>query len=192
MDSPPDLAALTLADAARLVAARKLAPVDQWQPTRCGHSDMRIDRDGTWFYRGSPIGRAEMVRLFSTVLRREPDGRHVLVTPAEKLDIEVEDAPFIATTLQSEGAGRERRIAFALNTGDIVLLDADHPLILREGADGPRPYVDVRSRLEARIARPVYYELAAIAIDEGADPPGVWSHGRFFALTADGDGDAPG
>ena len=98
-DPSIDLEKLSIAEIASLAEQRKLPPVDQWNPTHCGHSDMRIAKDGTWFYRGSPIGRLAMIRLFSTILRREPDGRHVLVTPAEKLDIDVEDAPFLAVEL---------------------------------------------------------------------------------------------
>src|SRR4029079_15368164 len=107
---------------------RRLPPVDQWQPERCGHSKMRIGRDGTWYHEGSPIRRPAMVRLFSTVLRREPDGRHVLVTPVEKLDIDVEATAFRAVEMQCEGDGRKRRIAFRLDSGDAVILDAEHPL----------------------------------------------------------------
>jgi hypothetical protein len=128
-----------------------------------------------------------MVRLFSTVLRREPDGGHVLVTPVEKLDIDVEDAPFQALEMRSQGEGETREIAFSLNTGELVLLDADHPLIIRTDDNGPRPYVLVRGGLEARIARSVYYELAALALAEDADRPGVWSYGRFFSLSTDDD-----
>lgn len=187
MDPPPDLASLSLAEIARLAADAKLPPVDKWNPTHCGHSGMRIARDGTWFHEGSPIGRIEMVRLFSTVLRREPDGQHVLVTPVEKLDIDVEDAPFIAREMTTQGEGESREIAFSLNTGDLVVLDEAHPLILRQDENGPRPYVAVRGGMEARIGRSVYYELANIAIAEDAD--GVWSHGRFFALEPDGGTD---
>ncbi len=182
MDPPPDLAGLSLADVARLAQARRLPPVERWNPAHCGHSDMRIAADGTWFHQGSPIGRPEMVRLFATILRREPDGRHVLVTPVEKLDIDVDDAPFLAVELLSEGSGGDRRIAFRLNTGEPALLDAAHPLVLRDGGDGPRPYLAVRGGMEALIARPVFYELAEIALAEGTAPPGLWSHGAFFAL----------
>lgn len=190
MEPPPDLSSLSLAEIARLAAARKLPPVEKWNPIHCGHSGMRIARDGTWFHEGSPIGRKEMVRLFSTVLRREPDGSHVLVTPVEKLDIDVEDAAFIATEVQIQGEGRDRRMAFSLNTGDLVLLDAAHPLIVRQDDHGPVPYLAVRGGLEARIARSVYYELANIAVAEEAD--GVWSHGSFFPLgTGDTDRTGP-
>jgi hypothetical protein len=179
---PADLANLSLAEVTRLVAERKLPPVEQWNPAHCGHSDMRIARDGTWLHQGSPIGRQAMVRLFSTILRREPDGRHVLVTPVEKLDIDVEDAAFVAIELKSEGEGADRRLAFRLNTGDMVVAGPGHPLRLAGREDGPHPYLAVRGGLEALIARPVYYELATLAIDEDADPPGLWSDGAFFAL----------
>src|SRR3954463_5103927 len=126
--APDDLAALSLADIARLSAEQKLPPVAQWKPTHCGDSDMRIARDGTWFHQGSPIGRPAMVRLFSTILRREEDGRFVLVTPAEKLDIAVDDAPFVAVELKAEGEGEAMSLAFRLNTGDLVVAGADNKL----------------------------------------------------------------
>jgi hypothetical protein len=159
---------------------------------------MRIGRDGTWFHQGSPIGRPAMVRLFSTILRREPDGSFVLVTPVEKLDIDVEDAPFVAVELKSEGDGEGRSLAFRLNTGDLVVAGPDHRLRLsgdsyfsarqeQAAADlgksnCPHPYLEVRAGLDALVARPVYYELAEIALTEGARPAGVWSGGAFFAL----------
>ena len=190
MDPPPDLRSLSLPDIAKLVEERKLPPVKDWNPTHCGHSDMRIAADGTWFHQGSPIGRMEMVRLFSTILRREADGSFVLVTPVEKLTIDVEDAPFVAVELRSEGMGRERALVFRLNTGDLVPADGQHRIIVRDGEDGPRPYLHVRDNLEALIARSVYYELATIALDDEGGPdtrPGVWSGGSFFPLgTASG------
>ncbi len=176
---PEDLAGLGLAEIARLAEERKLPPVEKWNPDHCGHSRMRIARDGTWFHEGSPIGRPAMVRLFSTILRREPDGRHVLVTPVEKLDIDVEDAAFVAIELKSGGEGEARSLAFRLNTGDLVVAGPDHELRL-----GTRPYLSVRGGLEALIARPVYYELAELALAEGADPLGLWSDGAFFPLEA--------
>jgi len=185
MPAPPaDLAGLTLAQIAILAEQRRLPPVASWNPSHCGDSSMRIARDGTWFHEGSPIGRPEMVRLFSTILRREPDGGYVLVTPAEKLDIVVEDAPFIAVELKSEGAGTGRSLAFRLNTGDLVVAGPQHPLRFQAGADGLHPYLHVRGGLDALIARPVYYELAELALGEEADPPGLWSGGAFFALDA--------
>ena len=177
--APADLSDLSLAEIARLAAARKLPPVESWNPAHCGDSEMRIARDGTWFHQGSPIGRQAMVRLFSTILRREPDGGFVLVTPGEKLDIEVEDAPFVAVELRTEGEGKGRSLAFRLNTGDLVVAGPEHRLRFEAG---PHPYVEVRNGLDALVARSVYYELAEIALSEGAAPPGVWSGGTFFPL----------
>jgi hypothetical protein len=174
---PIDLQGISLAELQKLIDQRRLPPVDQWNPERCGHSGMRIARDGTWYHEGSPINRPAMVRLFSTVLRREPDGRHVLVTPAEKLDIEVEDTAFRAVEMESEGKDRSRRIAFRLDSGDAAILGPDHPLRLE-----PTPRILVRHGLEAELTRPVYYELAEIALAEGGDPPGVWSDGTYFPL----------
>jgi hypothetical protein len=179
---PPDLDGLGLAEIVALVAERRLPPVDQWNPARCGDSEMRIARDGTWYHQGSPIGRPAMVRLFATILRREADGGYVLVTPAEKLDIAVEDAPFVAVELRSEGSGRDRRLAFRLNTGDLIVAGRDHPLRVETQEDGPHPYLHVRGGLDALVARPVYYELAELALGDGATPPGVWSEGMFFPL----------
>lgn len=180
---PEDLAGLSLAEIARLAEEKKLPPVDKWNPSHCGDSEMRIARDGTWFHQGSPIGRQAMVRLFSTILRREPDGRFVLVTPVEKLDIEVEDAPFVAVELKAEGEGRSASLAFRLNTGDLVMAGPDHPLRFEAGPEGPHPYVRVRGGLDALVARPVYYELAEIAL-AGGDPPGLWSGGAFFPMSS--------
>ena len=182
---PPlaDLTGLSLGEIARLADERKLPPVDSWNPTHCGDSEMRIASDGTWFHQGSPIGRPAMVRLFSTILRREPDGGYVLVTPVEKLDIIVDDAPFVAVEVRSEGAGQERKLAFRLNTGDVVVAGPANPLRFAETAGGPHPYLLVRKGLEALIGRAVYYELAELALGEG-DPPGLWSDGAFFAFDA--------
>jgi len=179
---PPDLTGLSLADIAKLAEERHLPPVASWNPAHCGHSTMRIARDGTWFHAGSPINRPAMVRLFSTILRREADGSYVLVTPGEKLDIDVEDAPFVAVELKSDGEGADRRLAFRLNTGDMIVAGPAHPLRFAATGDGPHPYLHVRGGLEALIARAVYYELAHLAIDEGAAPAGLWSDGAFFAL----------
>jgi uncharacterized protein len=179
---PADLSTLSLADIAQAVADKRLPPVDDWNPAHCGDSEMRIARDGTWFHQGSPIGRKAMIKLFSTILRREADGRYVLVTPGEKLDIMVEDAPFIAVELKSEGEGAARSLAFRLNTDELIVAGADHPIRFVEKADGPHPYLLVRGRMDALIARTVYYELAAVALDEAHDPPGVWSNGAFFAM----------
>lgn len=154
-------------------------------PDLCGDLQMRIDRNGTWYYRGSPIGRAALVKLFSTVLRKDEDGAHWLTTPVENGRIEVEDAPFMAVEMLAEGTGRDQIIRFRTNVDDVVTLDADHGLRIAESEDGaPRPYIHVRKGLEARIARPVFYHL----IERGEPDPahagafGVWSAGRFFTL----------
>jgi hypothetical protein len=180
---PEDLAGLSLAEIARLAEEKKLPPVEKWNPAHCGDSEMRIARDGTWYHQGSPIGRQAMVRLFSTILRREPDGRFVLVTPVEKLDIQVEDAPFLAVELKAEGQGEAMSLAFRLNTGDLVVAGRDHPLRFEAGPEGPHPYVRVRGGLDALVARPVYYELAELAL-AGGDPAGLWSGGIFFRMEA--------
>lgn len=182
---PLELQGVSLADLQRLIDERRLPPVDQWKPEHCGHSEMRIARDGTWYHQGSPISRPAMVRLFSTVLRREPDGRHMLVTPVEKLEIDVETTAFRAVELQSESEGASRRIALRLDSGDAVIVGPDHPLTIAEAEHGPSPRVLVRHGLEAELSRPVYYEMAEIALGEGADPPGIWSDGAFFSLSPD-------
>jgi hypothetical protein len=173
----------SLADLASAIEARGgPPPVDKWHPEHCGDSEMRIARDGTWYHQGSPIGRPAMVRLFSTVLRREPDGSHALVTPVEKLTIEVETTAFRATQMTMDGEGESRRIGLTLDSGDALIVGPDHPLTVTDTPDGPSPRVAVRFGLEAELARPLYYELAVIALAEGHDPPGIWSDGAFFAM----------
>ena len=179
---PIDLAGQSLDNLAARISERSLPPVERWNPEHCGDSEMRIARDGTWYHQGSPIGREAMVRLFSTVLRREPDGGHVLVTPVEKLSIQVESTAFRALAMMMEGTGEARRIAFALDSGDAVIAGPDHPLGVIETSEGPSPRLAVRHGLEAELARPLYYELADIALAEGHDPPGIWSDGAFFPL----------
>ena len=178
---PDDLSGLSLAEIARLAEARKLPPIEQWDPAHCGDSGMRIARDGTWYHEGSPIGRPALVRLFSTILRRDPDGIY-LVTPAEKLRIRVEDAPFVAVRVDRVGEA----LRFTTNVGDEVEAGPDHPIRLEEGERGePRPYVHVRGGLEALIARPAFYELAEMA--EARDGLlGVVSNGAWFALETRG------
>ena len=143
---------------------------------------MRIARDGTWYHDGSPINRPARVRLFATVLRREPDGTHVLVTPVEKLEIEVEATAFRAVEMRTEGIGANRRIAFKLDSGDAIIAGPEHPLTLVPEEHGPSPRLAVRHGLEAELTRPVYYELAEIALSEANEQPGLWSEGAFFPL----------
>jgi uncharacterized protein len=154
-----------------------LPPVHLWNPPFCGDLDMQIRADGTWFYQGTPIGRPAMVRLFSTILKRE-DGRYFLVTPVEKVGIQVEDAPFVAVDAE---IGPDR-IIFTTNVGDEVLADAEHPIIIRGDSAEPRPYVHVRAGLEALIDRKTFYRLAAAAEDDAGGRAGVRSEGQFFPL----------
>jgi hypothetical protein len=179
---PIELQGLSLAELQKLIDERRLPPVERWNPEHCGDSGMRIARDGTWYHEGRPIRRPAMVRLFSTVLRREPDGRHVLVTPAEKLAIEVESTAFRAVEMSCEGEGRDQRLAFRLDSGDAVILGPDHPLQPVDAASGPSPRLLVRHGLEAELTRSVYYELAELALAGADSPLGVWSNGAFFPL----------
>ncbi|WP_091743168.1 DUF1285 domain-containing protein [Phenylobacterium immobile] len=160
-------------------AVRALPPVQDWNPSVCGDINIVIRRDGAWWHDGAPIRRDALVRLFSTILRLEADG-YWLVTPVEKLKITVEDAPFVAVAVEASDAG----LRFTTNVGDVVTADADHPIRLRAGEAGLKPYVEVRHGLEALIARPVYYELAALAeAREGVS--GVMSGEQFFPLDAE-------
>ena len=156
--------------------------------------DMRIARDGTWYYCGSPITRMPLVKLFSSVLRREPDGAYWLVTPVERGRVAVEDAPFIAVAVDREGEGHNQRLIFRTNLDEIVTAGPDHPLRVETAADGtPAPYIVVRPGLEARLARPVFYELVELGGEEriaGELQFGVWSGGMFFRLGDIGDLDA--
>jgi len=183
---PKDFAQLSLTEAAELLAARKLPPVDQWHPQRSGDSAMEIRADGSWYHEGGRINRPAMVKLFSTILRREADGSHVLVTPAEKLAIAVEDTPFRAVEMKSEGEGTARKLIFRLDTDDLVLAGADHPLSFGRDPDRPDPRLHVRGAigngLEARIDRALYYEIVDMALAGGEDPPAIWSNGACFPM----------
>lgn len=179
---PIDLKSISLSGLRKLIDERRLPPVDSWNPAHCGDSQMRIGRDGIWYHRGSPISRSAMVRLFATILRREADGRHVLVTPVEKLSIEVESTAFRAVEMKTEGSGRSRLIALVTDTGDSIIAGRDHPLTLEATDNGISPRLSVRHGLEAELSRAIYYELAEIALAEGHDPPGVWSDGCFFPM----------
>ncbi|MXU64969.1 DUF1285 domain-containing protein [Oceanomicrobium pacificus] len=187
-----------LAEAASTAQAkgRGLPPVHLWNPPFCGDLDMRIARDGTWFYQGTPIGRKRMVRLFSTILRRDGDD-YFLVTPVEKVGITVDDAPFVAVDFTVEDPGPDQRLTFETNVGDHVTLDADHPLRLAEDPETgePSPYVEVRARLEALIDRKSFVRLADIGTVEqmdGQDWFGLRSSGRFFPLMPADRLDLPG
>jgi len=159
------------------------APVHLWNPAHCGTIDIRIDRQGNWHHEGRPILREALVKLFATVLRREPDGSYVLVTPAEKLTIEVEDVPFIAVEMAIEGEGDSQQLLLRTNVGDVVTVDGAHPLRVAADAEagGLVPYVVVRGGLEARLARPLVHELASCFEQRGGDI-GVVSGGHFFVI----------
>jgi hypothetical protein len=162
-------------------------PVDAWNPPHCGDIGLKIRKDGVWLYRGSPIDRPALVKLFASVLRREADGRYFLMTPAEKVDVKVEDVPFLAVEMTVEGVGREQALFFRTNVDDVVHCGPAHPLLfaLEAATGGLRPYVLVRGHLKARVTRTIYLELVALALaakGEGGAAPGIWSGGAFFPL----------
>jgi hypothetical protein len=164
-----------------------LPPVDLWNPPFCGDIGMRIAADGTWYYMNSPIGRKPLMRLFSTVLRRDEDAKYYLVTPVEKCGVEVEDAPFLAVAMTIEGKDRKQRLRFRTNVEDEVIVDNDHPMRFEteEGTEGLKPYVLVRGRLEALVNRPIFYDLVAAGTVEKIDAEdwfGVWSSGQFWPM----------
>jgi len=175
-----------VAAAAKQAPGRGLPPVHLWNPAHCGDIDIVIKRNGQWFHEGTPIGREALVRLFSTVLRLDPDGFH-LVTPVEKMRITVEDAPFIAVRVDREGGD----LVFQTNVGDEVRAGPENALRVETdaGSGEPRPYLHVRRGLEALVARPVFYELVEIA-DEVAGRLVVRSGGIAFDLGSAGDGGA--
>jgi hypothetical protein len=172
-----------------IARAGKTAPqraVEGWNPVNCGEIDIRIDAAGDWYHLGGRIGREALVRLFASILRREPDGRFVLVTPVEKLVIKVDDAPFTAVEMAGEGAGPNQVLDFRTNVGDIVRLDKDHPLRFDVDADhhGLKPYIRVRGGLEAQVTRALMYDLVELA-EEHYGVAGLWSGGAFFPLPRD-------
>jgi hypothetical protein len=164
---------------------RALPPVHLWNPPFCGDLDMRIAGDGTWFYMGTPIGRPALVRLFSTILKRE-DGKHFLVTPVEKVGIRVEDAPFLAVEMLKENDGRDQLLRFRTNVDDWVACDAAHRLRFEAAADGGlTPYLHVRADLWAKVTRAIYYDLVDIGeerVVDGRAMFGIASSGAFFAM----------
>lgn len=175
-EPPPELAGLSLAEIAELAEARKLPPIDKWSPAKAGDSLMRISADGRWFHDGSEITRPAMVRAFASLLTRDEDGQHWLVTPHEKLAIEVEDAAFQAIDLKQEAES----LAFRLNTDEFVVAGPDHPIIAEGDAETPAIYVDVRHGTRARLNRSTYSQLAEIALASG--DLSVTSSGATFPL----------
>jgi hypothetical protein len=175
-----------LAEAASLIKTRGPAPVHLWDPPFCGDLDIRIGRDGAWSYLGTPIGRPALVRLFSSILKREGDD-YYLVTPGEKVGIRVDDAPFVAVDFEVEGSGEAQRLTFLTQVGDSVAAGPDHPIRVARSQEGgePAPYVLVRSNLEALIDRKSFYRLVELGVEtrvDGADWFGVWSGGTFFPI----------
>lgn len=171
-----------LAASAQAAKTRGLPPVHTWNPPDCGDLDIRIARDGTWFYLGTPIGRPELVKLFSTILRKDGD-RFVLVTPVEKVGITVDDAPFVAVDFEVSGNGPDQCLTFETGLGDTCIAGRDHPIrVERDETTGePAPYVLIRDRLEALIDRKSFYRL----VDIGAHHKGsfgLWSQKQFFPI----------
>lgn len=176
-EPPPELNALSLAQVAELVAARKLPPVAQWSPQHLGDSEMTIRADGRWFHQGGEIRRPAMVRAFASLLLRDDEGQHWLVTPVEKLSIEVEDVPFIAIDVRQEG----NALIFRLNTDDLVIAGPDHPIRSEGDPETPAIYLGVRNGTEARLNRSTYGQLVEIAL-AGGDDLTVSSQGARFGL----------
>jgi uncharacterized protein len=164
---------------------RGLAPSSSWNPPDCGDIDMRIAADGTWFYCGSPIGRAPLVQLFASIMRKEGD-RYVLVTPVEKVGIRVDDAPFLAVEMRGGDETDEPQLTFRTNVEDLVTVDGEHPLRFERGAsEGLKPYVRVRGELWALVKRALFYDLVALGRTERVENEdwfGVRSRGLFFPM----------
>jgi hypothetical protein len=185
----------TLAESLQKGLGAKLSgPAADSSPNQqfCGDIDMRITRDGTWFYHGSPIGRKQLVKLFSSVLKRDNSGDFWLETPVEKCRIQVEDAPFLAVEMTVAGADDDQHLTFRTNVDDIVIAGPDHPIrvSIDPETEEPSPYVSVRAGLDALIARAVFYDLVELAVErERADGPafGVWSGGVFFPIGDPGE-----
>ncbi|MBB2960520.1 DUF1285 domain-containing protein [Methylobacterium sp. R2-1] len=172
------------------IGKRGLPPVEKWNPEPCGAIDIRIGADGTWFHNGSAIRRPKLVRLFASILRKEPDGSTVLVTPAERVRITVDDAPFNAVEMAVEGEGEARRIAFRTNVDDLVPADTDHRLRFEDGAEGLKPYLHVRRGLWALVSRPLTYDLVEMGEEREIDGQawfGLWAGGHFHRIAPAGE-----
>lgn len=185
-DAATDPALSRLSEALGSLPKRGLPPVEKWNPPYCGEIDIRIAADGTWHHNGTPIRREKLVRLFSTILRREPDGRTVLVTPVESVGITVEDAPFLAVEMAVEGEGEARSIAFRTNVDDLVKVDAEHALSFEQDSEGGlKPYLHVRGGLRALVTRALTYDLVDLAEEREIDGQtwlGVAAGGAFHRI----------
>ncbi len=167
-------------------------PVERWNPPYCGEIGMRIAADGTWFYQGSPIGRHALVKLFATILRKDPDG-HVLVTPVERVGIEVEDAPFLAVEMAVKGEGEDREIVFRTNVDDLVTVGPEHPLEFeRDARGGVKPYLLVRGGLRALVTRSLMFDLIEMGEERVVDGKTVFgiSAGGVFHVIDTGEAGA--
>lgn len=189
----PALARLSaaLGEVGKAATKRGLPPVERWNPEHCGEIDIRIASDGTWFHNGSPIRRPKLVKLFASILRKEPDGSTVLVTPAERVRIQVDDAPFAAVEMAVEGQGEDRRIAFRTNVDDLVPADAEHSLRFADGPEGLKPYLYVRRDLWALVSRPLTYDLVEMGEEREIDGQtwfGLWAGGHFHRIAPAGEG----
>lgn len=162
---------------------KRLAPVEEWNPTHCGDAGLEILCDGTWRHEGARITRERLVQLFASILRKDEDGETYLVTPVEKIRVRVEDAPFMAIRADRHGEGREQTLVFTTNVGDAVQAGPKNPIRVAYNGEEPRPYVLVRGRLEARILRAPFYELVEWAAPQGGKL-GVWSGGVWWELGA--------
>ena len=176
-EAPPDLAGMSLLDIARAVGERKLPPIESWNPSETADSHMRIRADGTWLHEDRPLTRPAMVRAFASLLVRDGDGQHWLVTPECRQSVEVEDAAFVAVDMQA----RDDALAFRLNTDELVLTGPEHPLRAAGSVDAPAIYLAVRHGCEARLDRSTWLQLAEHALATG-DGSSVASQGAVFAL----------
>ncbi|WP_295559046.1 DUF1285 domain-containing protein [uncultured Hyphomicrobium sp.] len=175
-----------LEDLLKQAAVKGSAPVERWDPPYCGDIGLSITGDGQWHYQGSVIARPGLVRLFARVLRRDEDGRYYLVTPVEKVDVAIADAPFLAVEMQVTGVAQAQALLFRTNVDDVVKCGADHPLRFVEGDPdhGLKPYLHVRGRLEALVTRALVYDLVELAAPGPDGALGLWSDGTFFPLPA--------
>ncbi len=160
-------------------------PVEHWNPPYCGDIGIKIRRDGVWLYRDSPIGRPALVKLFASILRKDDDGRTYLVTPAEKIDVAIEDAPFLAVDMVATGSGEQQKLTFRTNVDDVVTVGVANPIrfVRQDSAGGLKPYIRVRGRLEALVTRAVYVDLVSVAVSgETLGSLGVWSCGTWWSM----------
>lgn len=172
----------------REAASRPDAPVERWNPPYCGDIGLAIKADGSWTYRDSPINRPALVKLFARVLRKEDDGRTYLVTPAEKIDVAVADAPFLAVEMETQGEGQAQTLTFRTNVDDIVVAGPAHPIsfVIEPATGGLKPYVRVRGGLTALVSRSLAFDLADLlrlgSETDDTDTLGLWSNGAFFPV----------